>query len=98
MRYWTSCFSIINSYLNDEKFIESIKLGCAYSRVKIDENSILYGITKNTVFSLSNIYSLINWIPMRKSSNPLKWNRLNQKYKSPIMSSKSISQTKFLFE
>lgn len=90
-------FTVSDSILIDDIFIESIKLGCAYSRLKIDENSILNGISKDTEFSLSNIYSLIYWIPMRKSGNALKWSGLANKSKLS-MQNKEDSQTKFLFE
>ncbi len=38
----------------------------AHSRLLVDENSLLYGITRKTRYTLCNPYSIYYWIPMRK--------------------------------
>ncbi|MUP37008.1 ORC-CDC6 family AAA ATPase [Labilibaculum euxinus] len=93
-----SSFKISKKLMNDNNIKQAILLGCAYSRVKIDENSLLNGITNDTEFSLSNVYALKYWIPMRKSGNSISWNGLNKSYKKPLKKISDQKQIKLLFE
>ncbi len=47
-----------------------IKLAVAYSRLVVDENSLLYGIRNDTKYVIGNIYSAKYWIPMRVGNYP----------------------------
>lgn len=91
-------FRLGKTILADSNIINAILLGCAYSRLKIDENSLLYGVSSNTELSISNIYALKYWIPMRKSGNDFSWDGLNKNCKKQSKKDDSQSQIKILFE
>lgn len=42
----------------------------AYSRVIVDEDTLINGMTKKTVFLLSNTYAAKYWLPMRADASP----------------------------
>lgn len=47
-----------------------IQQSVAHNRLRVDENSLLYGINIKTKYTLSNAYSIYNWIPLRKYNYP----------------------------
>lgn len=42
----------------------------AYSRVTVDEDTLINGISKTTVFLLANTYAAKYWLPMRADVSP----------------------------
>jgi len=68
-------FKLNEKELSDEKLTKLLKLGCAYSRLKVDNNSLMSEISHRSIFSISNLYSMKFWIPMRLASNPLVWTK-----------------------
>lgn len=60
--------------ISDENFAECMKwirLAIAYSRLIVDEDTIINGIRPDTKYSLSNAYAAEYWLPMR-SVHPIK--------------------------
>jgi len=47
-----------------------IEKAVAFSRLMVDEKSLLTKISKNTIFHLSYVYAAAFWLPMRKHSSP----------------------------
>ncbi|TAJ14061.1 hypothetical protein DMA11_06825 [Marinilabiliaceae bacterium JC017] len=91
-------FKLGKRLLDDSKIKNAIMLGCAYSRLKIDENSLLNAISANTILSISNVFALKYWIPMRKSGNDLRWDGLNKNCKKQSKDDDAQNQIKLLFE
>ncbi|MCW3788181.1 ORC-CDC6 family AAA ATPase [Plebeiibacterium sediminum] len=91
-------FLLEENEINNKQLVKALELGCAYSRLKVDENSLISEISTKTVFTLSNLYALMYWIPMRNGGNTLIWN----KEKSQQVNVKSYKldnlQTSFKFE
>ncbi len=59
--------------LNNDEFAYNrdwIELAIAYSRLIVDNKSLLNGINCDTKYSLANIYSAAYWIPMRAGEYP----------------------------
>lgn len=63
-------FTISASDLANNETAEILKLGIQYSRLTVDDQSVLGELTDNTTFYLSVCYSVKYWIPVRKSSAP----------------------------
>ncbi len=59
-----------NSISNDKLLVRCIKLGVCYLRINVDERSYLNEIDEDTKFSLSNSFSALFWVPMRKGDYP----------------------------
>lgn len=91
-------FKIHGKLLDDPNIMNAIMLGCAYSRIKIDENSLLNGITPSTEYSLSNIYALKYWIPIRKSGNCIIWNGSKKNTSVPQKVIENLTQIRIMFE
>lgn len=59
--------------LNNQELINNknwIELAVAYSRLVVDDNSLLNGIDIDTNYSLANTYSAKYWLPMRVGGYP----------------------------
>ena len=59
--------------LNNEELKSNedwIKLAVAYSRLVVDDSSLLYGISNDTKYSIGNVYSAKYWLPMRVGDYP----------------------------
>lgn len=93
-----------NTFLLSEKLIgesdilKAILLGCAYSRLKIDHNSLLNGITSTTEYSISNVYAMKFWVPMRKAGNPIKWTGIKKRRIEVGKPEDFVKQTEIAFE
>src|SRR6185369_8450482 len=57
-------FFISNAW--EDTIIEALKLGVQYSRLATNSSDLVDGISKDTIFSISNCYAVKYWIPMRK--------------------------------
>jgi hypothetical protein len=55
---------------NYEDEMEWIAVAIANSRLNLDMKSLKLGLSKESEFSLANIYAVYYWIPMRRNSNP----------------------------
>lgn len=49
------------------KHVLWLQKAVAFSRISVDEDSMLSGITEESVFELSNLYAARYWLPMRTS-------------------------------
>jgi len=49
-----------------------IEKAVAFSRLMIDDKSLLTQVSSDTTFYLSNVYAVAFWLPMRSHSSPLK--------------------------
>lgn len=64
----TSGYTFSIQFKNDEEFEKNkrwIELAIAYSRIIVDEEVKKAGITRDTIYVLSNVYAVAYWIPMR---------------------------------
>lgn len=60
-------FCFYESEFDDQK--KWIEIAIANSRLFVDNISIVNGLTKDSVFDISNIYATYFWVPMRRNSN-----------------------------
>ena len=58
-------YQAINNYNECKEWLE---LAIAYSRIVVENEVKICGIKENTKFSLSNIYAMAYWLPMRSDS------------------------------
>ena len=56
---------VINNEITKKTSARWLEKSVAFSRIKADEHSIKMGISKDTIFELSNIYAAHYWLPMR---------------------------------
>jgi len=68
--YSGNTFSLSLNNYEIKKNEDWIKLAVAYSRLIIDDSSLLYGIKSNTKYSIGNVYSAKYWLPMRIGDYP----------------------------
>jgi len=61
---------IFSKDIDISKHEDWIKKAVAFSRLMIDDRSLLTQISSNTVFHLSYVYAAAFWLPMRKHSSP----------------------------
>ena len=47
-----------------------LQQAAAYSRIIVDEDALINGITRKTVFLLANTYAAKYWLPMRSDASP----------------------------
>lgn len=62
----------LNSNTDVSKHKDWIEKAVAFSRLMIDDQSLLTQVSSDTTFYLSNIYAVAFWLPMRSLSSPLK--------------------------
>lgn len=59
--------------ISESKLVDNLKWiqeSVAHNRLLVDDTSLLYGITVDTRYTLSNFYSIYYWIPIRKYNYP----------------------------
>lgn len=54
-----------------QKHVTWLKKSVAFSRIQVDNNSLITGITADSVFELSNLYAANYWLPMRSKTPTL---------------------------
>ena len=62
---------ILNKNIDITKHKDWIEKAVAFSRLMIDDKSLLTQISSNTIFHLSYVYAAASWLPMRTHSSPL---------------------------
>lgn len=68
----TGCNFVLN-FDCEESFVYAkkwLQQAAAYSRIIVDEDALINGITRKTVFLLANTYAAKYWLPMRSDASP----------------------------